>query len=116
MRKRRFLLIFLLMAATLMSSGCTGLKVNIGAGAGEPLKEFTLEGKERGKVLVISVRGFLSDAPRRSLLGERASMVQEVVAQLRLAEKDENIKALLLEINSPGGSITASDILYHEIM
>jgi protease-4 len=43
-------------------------------------------------------------------------VVQEVVAQLRLAEKDREIKALLLEINSPGGSVTASDILYHEIM
>ena len=43
-------------------------------------------------------------------------MVQEVVSQLRLAEKDKEIKAVLLEINSPGGSTTASDILYHEIV
>ena len=42
--------------------------------------------------------------------------MQEVVSQLRLAEKDNEIKAVLLEINSPGGSITASDVLYHEIM
>jgi protease-4 len=116
MRKQRFLSMFLLVAAALLACGCTGLKVNIGADTREPLKEFTLEGKEKGKVLVIPVRGFLSDAPRRGFLGERASLVQEVVAQLRLAEKDEEIKALLLEINSPGGSITASDILYHEIM
>ena len=116
MRKQRFLSRFLLVAAALLAGGCTGLRVNIGTDTREPLKEFTLEGKEKGKVLVIPVRGFLSDAPRRGFLGERASLVQEVVAQLRLAEKDEEIKALLLEINSPGGSITASDILYHEIM
>lgn len=49
-------------------------------------------------------------------MDQRPSQVQEVVARLRRAEKDEEVKAVLLEINSPGGSITASDILYHEIM
>ena len=49
-------------------------------------------------------------------MDQRPSQVQEVVSRLRRAEKDEEVKAVLLEINSPGGSITASDILYHEIM
>ena len=31
------------------------------------------------------------------------------------AEKDPDIKAVILKINSPGGSATASDILYREI-
>ena len=35
---------------------------------------------------------------------------------MRLAEKDEKVKAVLLKIDSPGGSSTASDILYHEIV
>jgi protease-4 len=43
-------------------------------------------------------------------------MVQEIVSQLRLAEKDEEVRAVLLKIDSPGGSTTASDVLYHEIM
>jgi protease-4 len=43
-------------------------------------------------------------------------MVEEIVSQLRLAEKDPGIKAILLKIDSPGGSSTASDVLYHEIM
>ncbi len=112
----RFLLVSLLMAAALLASGCGGLKVNIGTESKEPLKEQTLQGKERGKILVIPIRGFLSDVPGKGLLGERPSIVQQVVSQLRLAEKDEEIKAVLLEINSPGGSTTASDILYHELI
>jgi protease-4 len=113
----RFLtFILLLMAATLLADGCTGLKINIGPESKEPLKEYTLQGREKGKVLVIPIRGFLSDVPGKGLLGERASTVQQVVSQLRLAEKDDQIKAVLLEINSPGGSTTASDILYHELM
>ncbi len=116
MKKRGFLFISLLMVTALLINGCGGLKIRIGAESKEPLKEYTLQGRERGKVLVIPVRGFISDIPRKDFLGERASMVQEVVSQLRLAEKDEEIKAVLLEINSPGGSTTASDILYHELI
>jgi protease-4 len=37
------------------------------------------------------------------------------VSQLRRAEKDEKIKAVILKIDSPGGSVTASDILFSEI-
>jgi protease-4 len=113
--KRVYLLFIVIVVTALLAAGCTGLKVKIGESK-EPLKEYTLQGKERGKILVIPIRGFLSDAPGKSLLGERASTVQEVVSQLRLAQKDDEIKAVLLEINSPGGSITASDILYHEII
>ncbi len=116
MGKRFFLFIFVLTATACLAGGCVRVKVALESESKEPLKEYTLQGKEEGKVLVIPVRGFLSDAPKKGLLGDRISTVQEVVSQLRKAEKDQEIKALLLEINSPGGSITASDILYHEIM
>jgi protease-4 len=81
----------------------------------QPLREFTLQGSEKGKVLVITVKGKISDDPEQDLLGKKPSMVQEIVSQLRHAEKDPQVKALLLKIDSPGGSVTASDILYHEI-
>ncbi len=115
-KKRSVRCALLLIATIVLATGCGGLKINIGAESREPLKEYTLQGKGRAKVLVIPVRGFLSDTPRRGLLRDRASTVQEVVSQLRLAEKDGEIKAVVLTINSPGGSITASDMLYHEIM
>ena len=106
----------LLAAAALGAVSCGGLKVRLGTPSEEPLKEFTVEGTEKGKVLVIPVTGFLSDAPGKGLLERRPSVVQEVVSQLRRAEKDREVRAVVLEINSPGGSITASDILYRELM
>ncbi len=116
---RKLLSICLCVAVVLciafLSTSCLHVKVNIGPKSEEPLKEVTLEGKGREKVLVIPITGFLSDSPKTGLLGERPSTVQHVVSQLRLAEKDGGIKAVLLEIDSPGGSITASDMLYHEI-
>jgi protease-4 len=117
MVKRIFYLMALLAVTAFMAGACGGLKFNIGAESRkEPLKEFTLKGQGRGKVLLVQVRGFISDTPRKGFLGDRTSMVEEVVSQLRKAEKDNEIRAVLLEINSPGGSATASDILYHEIV
>jgi protease-4 len=96
--------------------GCQGPRIRLFRSAEDPLREFTLEGDAKGKVLVIHIRGTISDAPRRRLVTTGPSMLQEVVSQLRKAEKDSEIKALLLKINSPGGSATASDILYNEIV
>lgn len=112
---RMVLLRMILIAVACFVASCGLFKISIGPETDEPLKEFTVDGKGRERILVIPIRGFLSDAPEKSLLGERPSVVQELVAQLRKAEKDERIKAILFEINSPGGSTTASDILYHEI-
>ncbi len=116
MVKRSYVTISLLMAVVFLACGCSGLTINLGPDSKKPLKQYTLQGQERGKVLIIPIRGFLSDAPQKGLLSDRGSVVQEVVSQLQLAEKDKEIKVVLLEINSAGGTITASDILYHEIM
>ncbi|MDH5738809.1 MAG: signal peptide peptidase SppA, partial [Nitrospira sp.] len=35
--------------------------------------------------------------------------------QLTRASKDEQVKAIVLRINTPGGTVTASDIIYHEL-
>ncbi len=96
--------------------GCQAPKIRLFPSAADPLEEYTLEGEAKGKVLVIHIRGTISDVPQRQIVTTRPSMVQEVVSQLRKAEKDSNIKAVLLKINSPGGSATATDILYHEIV
>lgn len=115
--KRIFHYIILTAVTLFVVAACGGIKINVGATSKkEPLKEYTLKGRDRGKVLVIPVTGFISDTPRKGLLGDRAGMVEDVVSQLRKAEKDKQIKAVVLEINSPGGSTTGSDILYHEIV
>lgn len=112
--QRRYLLFPLIVVFLL--SGCTPPKIKLYPSQADPLREFTLQGEEDGKLLVIPIRGIISDAPKQQFFRTMPSMVQEVVSQLRLAEKDKNIKALLLKIDSPGGSVIASDILYNEIL
>jgi protease-4 len=112
---RRHFCIFSLLLGLLLN-GCMAPKLNIFPGAPEPFQEFTIQGTGAGKVLVISISGIISDSPEEEFFYTQPSMVEEVVSQLRLAEKDEEIKAVLFKINSPGGSVTASDLLYHEIL
>jgi protease-4 len=42
-------------------------------------------------------------------------LLARVREELRKAEDDDRVKALIVRINSPGGTITASDILYREL-
>ena len=112
----RKLLIFALVTSLLFIIGCTAPKIRLFPSQADPLKEFTLEGKADPKILVIPVRGVISDNPQEGFIRTRPSLVQEVVSQLRLAEDDKKVKAVILKIDSPGGTVTASDILFNEIL
>ena len=107
-------LILALLLWTAVTPGCSP-KIQLFSDAGDPLAEYTLEGRGRTKVLVIPVRGVLSDAPDKGWVRTRPSVVAQVVSQLRKAEKDDQIRAVVLKIDSPGGAVTAADLLYHEI-
>jgi protease-4 len=113
MRRSRFIIAAV---AVLFLIGCQAPKIRLFPSAADPLQEYTLAGSEKGKVLVVSIRGTISDAPKKQFISTHPSMVQEVVSQLRKAEKDSEVRAVILKVNSPGGSVTASDILYNEIV
>jgi protease-4 len=108
--------LFILLIFIFLSGSCTPPKIKLYPSAADPLKEFTLQGEEEGKLLVIPIRGIISDAPKEQFFRTLPSMVQETVSQLRLAEKDKKIRAILLKVDSPGGSVIASDVLYNEIL
>ena len=105
----------LLLISGLIISGCGAPQLKLFTDSTDPLKEFSLEGKAKEKILIIPIRGLISATPDEGLLSTKPSMVQEVVAQLKKAENDKNVKAVILQIDSLGGTVTASDILYHEI-
>ncbi len=91
-------LLFVCMGALFFKSGDTGPT---------PLIERQVMGetKATNKVAVIEVEGFLLEG----LLGYAHR-------QIETAAKDKNVKAIVLRVNSPGGSITASDDLYHRLV
>lgn len=67
------------------------------------------------KVALIDVRGLIIDGPQRGFLSSSPGPVDDLVARLARAEADPAVKAVVLRINSPGGSVTASDTMYREV-
>ena len=80
-------------------------------------QEVTLDGdrKQPDKVLHLSLSGVIMDGDASTPFAQRRDPVATIRAQLKQASRDEHIKAILLEINSPGGGVTASDVIFHEL-
>jgi protease-4 len=69
----------------------------------------------RGHVAVVEVRGAITiGRSRRSPLGRQAGS-DTVSAQLRAAHDNERARAVVLRIDSPGGSAVASDVIWREV-
>jgi protease-4 len=102
------------LAACLALSGCVQANLSLFGEPGKPYKEQVLDGTGPHKVLLLGVDGLISERAR-GFLRTRPSTVQELAAQLKLAREDKDIKAVVLKVDSPGGTTTASDILYHEL-
>ena len=100
---------------TLFSYSCA--VINLGPQI-ESLEEVVVEeGSGDEKILLIDIDGPISNRPKKTLVGfqSETGMVDRIREILKKAENDKKIKGILLRINSPGGTVTSSDIIYHEI-
>lgn len=104
-------LALLLFALAGAHSGC--ITINIPGPPG-PLEEVQLSGTGDGKVLLVDLSGVISSQETDGFI-PKPSMVATLKEELTRAAQDDKIKALVIRINSPGGTVTASDILYHEL-
>jgi protease-4 len=78
----------------------------------DQLREVLLEDHEaEDKIAVLDITGVISGGA----LGLRGNMVQGFRNQLDRAASDDQVKAVVLRVNSPGGEVLASDEIYHAI-
>jgi len=84
----------------------------------QPLQEQVLEGKGQAKILLLDISGIISEKKESKGLGfsKKISLVARIKEELQKAEGDSSIAGMIVKINSPGGSVTATDIIYHELM
>ncbi|MCE5229280.1 signal peptide peptidase SppA [bacterium] len=113
MRSRLFVLIALV--ATL-ATGCISLSQPFDRGKlhREIVKQadhwYTTD-----QVLLIPLSGVVTEGSMRSYLGEPGMLIA-LKDRLDVARKNKLIKAVVIRIDSPGGTITAADLIYHEIV
>jgi len=64
------------------------------------------------KIALISLRGIISSS-EPGTIGD--SMVDDLKIQLEQAATDEKVRAVVLYVDSPGGEVTASDVIYNVV-
>ncbi|MEW6282577.1 MAG: signal peptide peptidase SppA, partial [Candidatus Eremiobacterota bacterium] len=86
-----------------------------GLDSATPYQEQLVDGDSDAteKVVIIPIQGVIMEMPDRQ--GNPSGTYAKVRSMLRKVEKDENVKAIILDINTPGGGITESDRIYHEL-
>lgn len=67
------------------------------------------------RILILDLSGVLLNNQELSFLSEGEHPVSLFVEKLNKAAADEDVKAVILRLNSPGGSVTASDAIYEEV-
>lgn len=67
------------------------------------------------QVLVIPLTGFVGVGSQKRFMGGEPGMLVALKDRLKAAERNPWIKAIVLKIDSPGGGVTASDLIYREI-
>lgn len=74
------------------------------AGDGRVSETVLLEGAEQQRIAVIDVKGIIDD-----------KLAEQLWPQFKRVRDNNDYKALLLYVNSPGGGVTASDTIAHYV-
>ncbi len=103
----------------LVLAGCSVISIDLTPRI-RPLQEQTVEGQGDAKILLMDLSGFLDEegASPAVAIGAQPPSVPTLVRireELKKAAADDRVRALVLRINSPGGTVTASDIISREI-
>ncbi|MBX3469773.1 MAG: signal peptide peptidase SppA [Planctomycetes bacterium] len=106
----------------LLLGGCAlfGMVAAIGgsglgmARAGALIEE-TVQGKGDAKVVLVELEGMIARVQGGGLFGGGVDLVDRLRRELEAAADDKDVKALVLSIDSPGGTVTASDQIWKHV-
>ena len=102
----------MLLVLAIVLTGC----VSINLPSVQPLIEKVVAGEGKPKIVLVDISGIIKDDESANIFGQtRPNLTARIKEELDLAAKDEDVKAVVLRINTPGGSVTTSDIISHEI-
>jgi protease IV len=76
----------------------------------------TRKGYDKDKIAIIEVEGMLINARSGGFLQPTENPLSIFTQQLEQAARDPQVKAVVLRVNSPGGTVTTSDAMYELLM
>ena len=104
------LLLFVL--APLVGCGIPSFLITPVANTNKLQERLVQQGKSGDKVAIIEVEGMLMNMSSGGFLQPTENPVSLFKQQMRAAARDKSVKAVVLRVNSPGGTVTASDTMY----
>ena len=75
-------------------------------------QEYEVEKGKGGKIALIEVDGMLVNAGTGGFLQPTENPLSNFTQLMKHAAKDDDVKAVVLRVNSPGGTVTTSDAMY----
>lgn len=113
-----FVLIFTLVGVLTSCNPGGALQIQM-VPSGKKLKETQIH-KDKGlfvfdKIAIIDVKGTISDERQGGLLQVGENPVSTFIENLDKAANDSDVKAVVLRVDSPGGTVVASEIMYHSL-
>lgn len=114
------LLLGCLLGVGSMLVGCGPTTFVVGLSPGDMKLEKTVveeaEGRTRDEVAIVDVTGLIVNASQDGLFSKGENPVSAFREKLDKAADDKDVKAVILRINSPGGGVTASEIMHRELV
>ncbi|MGR3219602.1 MAG: signal peptide peptidase SppA [Candidatus Anammoxibacter sp.] len=86
-----------------------------GARQQNALQEVVVAGTGEDKIVMIPINGVISDKSTDNIFLNVPGMVHVIKKSLEQVAADSDVKAVIFTVDSPGGGITASDIIYNNI-
>ena len=108
--------IIIALLAALALAGCAFVSVDLGdLLSAQPFEQRVLEPGGPDKILVLELTGPIGVTATHAGLSSSEGALERLEDILALAEKDRAIKGVILKIDSPGGTVTASDLVHRRI-
>jgi protease-4 len=102
---------------TLLLVLAAGCSVNLDILGKPDMREVVLiRNPAREKVLVIDVTGTIGTAGPSSPFSREGDVISQVYSRLQRAADDPLVRGVILKLDTPGGDVTSSDILYREVL
>lgn len=109
-----FLTVFVVAPVIIFIGFASNFEKSFSGYSGEFDELIVIDGNEEEKIVQLTIEGIIGDTGQSFFM--TSSPFEQTLAQLKQVQEDPDVKAVVIHVNSPGGSVSASDKIYKEIL